>query len=124
MIAAASREPHPIPVPLYFCISLMSETISINGVNYVRADSVPETRPTGNRAVVVIDRGWIYAGDVTRENGRIRLDRCVWVFRWESCGFAAVIDDPSQADIRKHAAIELPEGAEIFSVPVHDQWGL
>ena len=100
------------------------KTIALDGTQYIRADSVPESKPSGNRAVVVIDRGWIYAGDVTREHGRIRLDRCVWVFRWESCGFGAVIDDPSKADIRKHAAIELPEGAEIFSVPVHDQWGL
>ena len=100
------------------------ETVVIDNVQYVRADFAPEAKPAGNRAVVVIDRGWIYAGDVTRENGRIRLDRCVWVFRWESCGFGAVIDDPSKADIRRHAAIELPEGAEIFSIPVHDQWGL
>jgi hypothetical protein len=27
---------------------------------------------TGTRAVVVVDRGWIFAGDVTRENGRIK----------------------------------------------------
>ena len=109
--------------PLCFLMA-HPETIAIDGIQYVRADFVPDVKPAGNRAVVVIDRGWIYAGDVTRENGRIRLDRCVWVFRWESCGFAAVIDDPSKADIRKHAAIDMPEGAEIFSVPVHDQWGL
>ena len=24
------------------------------------------------RAVIVVDRGWIFAGDVTRENGRIK----------------------------------------------------
>ena len=101
----------------------MSETITINGVEYVRADSIAQ-RPSGSRAVVVIDRGWIYAGDVTREDGRIRLSRCVWVFRWESCGFAAVIDDSAKADIRPHADIDIPAGAEIFSVPVADDWGL
>jgi len=100
------------------------ESIEVNGVSYVRADSIPQAQPNGNRAVVVVDRGWIFAGDVTRENGRIRISRAVWVFRWESCGFGKVIEDPSKADIRSMADVDMPEGAEIFSVPVHDQWGL
>lgn len=100
------------------------ESIEVNGVSYVRADSISQAQPNGNRAVVVVDRGWIFAGDVTRENGRIRISRAVWVFRWESCGFSKVIEDPSNADIRPMADVDMPEGAEIFSVPVHDQWGL
>ena len=94
------------------------ETITFNGIEYM-----PVAKP-GQRAVIVIDRGWIFAGDVTRQDGRIHLTRCVWVFKWSSCGFAAVIDDPSNADIRPHADINLPAGAEIFSVPVPDDWGL
>ena len=102
----------------------MPDTILINGVDYVCADSIPAAKPNGNRAVIVVDRGWIFAGDVTREAGRIKLSRAVWVFRWESCGFAKVIEDPTQADIRSFADVDIPEGAEIFSVPVNDQWGL
>jgi hypothetical protein len=101
----------------------MSNTLTINGVDYVRADTVA-CAPAGSRAVVVVDRGWIFAGDIARENGRIILSRAVWVFRWESCGFAKVIEDPSGADIRPIANVEIPEGAEIFSVPVSDDWGL
>ena len=40
--------------------------VQINGVDYVRA-----AQSNGNRAVVVVDRGWIFAGDVTMEDGRI-----------------------------------------------------
>jgi hypothetical protein len=98
-------------------------SISVNGVQYVRADSLPAAKPNGNRAVIVVDRGWIFAGDITRENGRIKISRAVWVFRWESCGFAKVIEDPSNADIRPIADVDMPEGAEIFCVPVNDQWG-
>ena len=98
-------------------------SISVNGVEYVRADSIPAAKPNGNRAVIVVDRGWIFAGDITRENGRIKISRAVWVFRWESCGFAKVIEDPSNADIRPMADVDMPEGAEIFCVPVNDQWG-
>lgn len=96
------------------------ETIEINGIKYVRADS----KPAGTRAVVVVDRGWIFAGDVTRENGRIYLSNAVWVFRWESVGFNGIIENPKKADIRKIADVDIPAHAEVFCVPVKADWGL
>ena len=95
------------------------ENLVINGVEYA-----PVNRNNGNRAVVVVDRGWIFAGDVERKDGRIYLSRAVWVFRWESVGFAAVVADPSNADIRPIDDVELPEVSEIFSIPVNESWGL
>jgi hypothetical protein len=98
----------------------MEKEIEINGTKY-RAVTA-----TGNRAVVVVDRGWIFAGDVTRENGRIRLSRAVHVFAWKAIGFAAVVERGKSAgvDLRPVADVDMPEGAEIFCVPVGDQWGL
>ncbi len=96
------------------------ETITINGINYVRADA----RPSGNRAVVVVDRGWIFAGDVTRKDGRIYLSNAVWVFRWSAIGFDGVITNPEEAEIRKIADVDIPAQAEVFCVPVKDGWGL
>lgn len=97
--------------------------IQINGVDYVRADSVPAVQPSGSRAVVVVDRGWIFAGDLTRENGRIRLSRALHVFKWESIGFAKMVET-AKADLRPIADVDIPEGAEIFCVPVSENWGL
>ena len=100
----------------------MTDKITVNGIEYIPASS----KPTGTRAVVVVDRGWIFAGDVTRENGRIYLANALHVFRWASVGFAAVVDDPkkAKADLRKIADVDIPQGAEVFSVPVPDGWGL
>ena len=94
------------------------DIISINGVEYA-----PINRHTGTRAVVVVDRGWIFAGDVTRENGRIRLSRALHVFRWESIGFAKMVET-ARADLRPIADVDMPADAEIFCVPVPDTWGL
>lgn len=102
---------------------MSSSSININGIEYIPATEAPAPRPTGTRAVVVVDRGWIFAGDVTRENGRIRLARAVWVFRWESIGFAKMVET-AKADLRPIADVDIPDGAEIFCVPVHDSWGL
>lgn len=94
------------------------DKITINGVEYE-----PVKPATGTRAVVVVDRGWIFAGDVTRDSGRIRISRAVHVFKWASIGFAKMVDTEN-ADLRPIADVDMPEGAEIFCVPVHDQWGL
>lgn len=101
----------------------MTDTITINGVEYVRADSVPTAKPNGNRAVVVVDRGWIFAGDVTRENGRIRLSRALHVFAWDGIGFARMVET-ADADLRPIADVDIPEGAEIFCVSVPENWGM
>ena len=92
--------------------------ITLNGVEYA-----PVKPTTGTRAVVVVDRGWIFAGDVTRENGRIRLSRAVHVFSWKAIGFSKMIETQA-ADLRPIADVDMPAGAEIFSVPVADDWGL
>ncbi len=100
--------------------------IEINGVKYIKADAVQQPI-VGSRAVIVVDRGWIFAGDVTRENGRIKLSRAVWVFRWESIGFDGVIANPKSTKVTIKPmpnSVDIPEGAEIFCVPVSDDWGL
>ena len=101
------------------------ETITIDDVKYVRADSV-QIPPTGNRAVVVVDRGWIFAGDVTRENGRIKLSRAIHVFRWESIGFDGMIKNPksNKVTLKPLVDVDMPADAEIFSIPVEEDWGM
>jgi hypothetical protein len=99
------------------------ETIKINDAEYVRKDSIQQ-KPSGNRAIIVVDRGWIFAGDVTRENGRIKLSRALHVFKWESVGFAGMIEKTEKADLRHITDVDIPDDAEIFCVPVDENWGL
>jgi hypothetical protein len=101
----------------------MSNEIIVNGVKYVPAAQAP----TGSRAVVIIDRGWIFAGDVSERDNHLVLDNAVWVFRWSEVGFNGVIDDPSDSrvELRKMTQpVEVPTGSVIFKVPVADGWGL
>ncbi len=96
--------------------------VIIDGIEYA-----PVVRAPGTRAVVVVDRGWIFAGDVTREGNRIFLDNAVWVFRWESIGFDGVIANPKDKNVtlrKMKNRVEIPAQSEIFSVPVSDDWGV
>ena len=103
-------------------------TLMVNGVEYVRKDSVTSSVvPSGSRVVVVVDRGWIYAGDVVEENGRIKLMNAVWVFKWNDIGFAEVLKDPTskKVDIRKMPyPVDIPVHAEVYRIPVPSGWGL
>ncbi|MFA5801183.1 MAG: hypothetical protein WC911_01770 [Thermoleophilia bacterium] len=96
------------------------KSITIDGVEYA------PVVPNGKRAIVVVDRGWIFAGDVTEANGRIILSRAVWVFKWTGgCGFSAIFEDAKKADVRKMpTVVDIPAKSEIYRVPVSDNWGL
>lgn len=98
------------------------QKIVVDGVTYIPESS----KPVGNRAVVVVDRGWVFAGDVVRENGRIKLSRALHVFRWESIGFDGMIANPKSNNVtlKQITDVDIPEGAEIFCVPVGEDWGL
>ena len=50
--------------------------IEVNGVAYVRKDGASAgPHIPGKRAVVFVDRGWAFAGDVEEKDGRILLSR-------------------------------------------------
>jgi len=100
----------------------VAKTVIVDGVEYIE-----KTNMTGNRCVVVVDRGWIFAGDATRENGRIRLDRAILIFRWESIGFDGILANPKSNKVTLKAlsqSVDIPNSAEVFSIPVGDEWGL
>lgn len=99
--------------------------IVVDGETYRRVD-----HSTANRVVMVIDRGWIFAGDLTEdpaEIGMLRLDRAVLIQRWESIGFDGMLacpESPKATLKRMPTPVIVPSGAEIFRVPVDKEWGL
>jgi len=100
--------------------------ITVNGIEYFQVDQSQQLIG-GDRAVIVVDRGWIFAGDVTRENGRIKLTRAIHVYCWESIGFDGMIADPKSSKVTLRPipnGVDIPEGAEVFCIPVETDWGL
>lgn len=39
------------------------QTITIDDIKYVRADSISTNQPMTNKRIIVADRGWIFVGD-------------------------------------------------------------
>ena len=100
------------------------QEIVVDGETYVRRSSVADV-PKGPRVVLVVDRGWVFAGDLSEENGRIYLDNALHVFSWSN-GFAALLDSPTKAkaDLRKLTTrVDVPAASEVFRCPVPESWG-
>ena len=105
----------------------MSEpkTMKVNDVEYIRKDSVT-AHPGGSRAVVVADRGWIFAGNIEDKGGFTVLHDAVHVLRWETIGFHGMLASPGNNKVTLRPMpypVEIPAGAVIFRVPVPSGWG-
>lgn len=101
------------------------KVIKIDEQEYVlKSDLAPP--PKGKRCVIIVDRGWIFAGDIEDKDGRIKITRAVHVFSWSGIGFAAMLALPKgKVDIRLLGHdVDLPSDAELFRIPVSDTWGL
>lgn len=104
------------------------EKLTVNGVTYVKEGSQGAALKPGKRHVVVVDRGWIFAGDrEVREDGTIVLTQAFQVLKWSKNGFAGLCADPTAAGatlLKMEQPVEIPQDSEIFRVPVGDAWGL
>jgi len=119
--------------PTLFWYLLMSDAsslaIEINGVRYVpEFAGAPATLPLGNRAVFVIDRGFIYAGDWSLIDGdEYTLANAVNLRRYESIGFEGVLQDPKSSKatiVPVPYPVIVPTGSVLFKIPVPQGWGL
>lgn len=100
----------------------MEDIITINGITYRQ-----EEPSNGKRAVVVLDRGWIYAGDVTERDGRIELRRAILVAKWTEGWFDGMISNPKSSSVVLRPLqnmVDIPAGSELYRIPVSDDWGL
>jgi hypothetical protein len=105
-----------------------SLAIEINGVRYVpEFAGAPATLPLGNRAVFVIDRGFIYAGDWSLIDDEYTLANAVNLRRYESIGFEGVLQDPKSSNatiVPVPYPVIVPTGSVLFRIPVPQGWGL
>lgn len=101
------------------------DTLQVNGVEYVRKDTV-QSLPTGPRHVCVVNSGWIFAGDLTEDDNDYVLSNATHVVRWESIGFAGMLKDPASSKVMLTplcVPVKIPKASLIFKLPVASGWG-
>lgn len=70
------------------------ETIKINGVDYVRADSVNAAVPLGQKRIVIA--GWVFVGDCQdHEDGTVTITNAKNIRRWDTtAGLGELVNGP------------------------------
>lgn len=79
----------------------------------------------GDRHICVLDRGWIFCGNLTRtEDGINTLTNVVNVRKWARGGFGLASTDPKAAGVEVDdcATIRFRDSALMFAVPVSENW--
>jgi hypothetical protein len=76
-------------------------TLTLNGVEYVRADSVPEAVAIGPVRIIVADRGWVFVGNCEdHENGSVTITNCRNIRKWgTTAGLGELIDGPKSGTV-------------------------
>jgi hypothetical protein len=78
------------------------ETLVINGVDYIRADSVPAAPvPMGPVRIVVADKGFVFVGNVEEHpDGTVTLTNAQNIRRWGTTrGLGELVNGPTKATV-------------------------
>jgi hypothetical protein len=79
----------------------------------------------GDKRIVVLDRGWIFAGNLSKDDGDIfTLTDAVNIRKWEKGGFGAVSLGAKSAGctLDKCASLRFHSNAMIFNCPISEGW--
>lgn len=60
----------------------MSQSIQINGVEYVPKSSQPYVEPSGDIKIVVLQRGWVMVGRLERDGSECKLKNASVIRTW------------------------------------------
>jgi hypothetical protein len=82
--------------------SIDHNSLTLNGVEYVRKDSIPETsQPIGPVRIIIADRGWVFVGNCEdHEDGTVTITNCRNIRKWgTSAGLGELIDGPKSGTV-------------------------
>ncbi len=94
-------------------------TITIDGIDYVKEGQ----KITGNRHIVVLDRGWIFVGNLEVDGETYKLTNTQNIRKWGKSGFGGMVLDPKKAEVVLDKSGPLEFKSPIFLVSVPENWG-
>ena len=72
-------------------------TLTLNGVEYVRKDSIPQGSPVmGDVRIIIADRGWVFVGNCQdHADGSVTITNCRNIRKWgTSNGLGELVNGP------------------------------
>lgn len=82
-------------------------TITIDGVEFVRLDTIPQAKPAGNEVIVRTDRAGVHIGELAEQSGQyVKLTNARRLWSWAG---AFTLNEVSQKGVtRKGSRISAP----------------
>lgn len=81
---------------------IVHNTMTLNGVEYVRKDSLPaQSPPIGEVRIVVADRGWVFVGNCQdHADGSVTITNCRNIRKWgTSTGLGELVNGPKSGTV-------------------------
>ena len=82
---------------------------------------------TGDRHLVVLDRGWIFAGNLSlNDDGTYTLTNAIVVTKWTSGGFGGLTLSAKESGATLDPCaqpIKFHRRAMVFAIPIPEVWG-
>ena len=98
------------------------ETIEIDGTKYVKESA--QEKVTGDRYIAVLDRGWIFVGNLEMGNNYKHYFSNVYNIRkWSKNGFGGMVSDPKAAGAVLDKSRDFEFKNPLFLIPVPEGWG-
>ena len=99
----------------------MSDTLTVNGIEYIRADTAPAGPPTDHR-IIVADRGWVFVGPAsTDDNGDIVISpaKCIRYWGTDSAkpglGYLAMNGPTDKTKLDASGTVRIPANSLVAS---------
>lgn len=77
-------------------------TITIDGTEFVRKDSLPAASPViGDVRIIIADRGWVFVGNCQdHDDGSVTITNCRNIRKWgTSAGLGELINGPKAGTV-------------------------
>ena len=62
---------------------IQANTLTLNGIEYIRKDSATQNIPIGEKRIIVGDRGWVFVGNcIDNSDGSVTITNALNIRRW------------------------------------------
>lgn len=76
-------------------------SLTLNGIEYVRKDSVANAQPMGDVRIIIADRGWVFVGNCQdHADGSVTITNCRNIRKWgTSAGLGELVNGPKSETV-------------------------
>jgi hypothetical protein len=81
---------------------ISAPSLTLNGVEYIRKDSLPAASPVmGDVRIIIADRGWVFCGNCQdHPDGSVTITNCRNIRKWgTSSGLGELVNGPKSGTV-------------------------